>query len=289
MISIFIGSALTYPQIDPILVEIGPLVIRWYALAYIVGLVLGWYYAVHLINLPNPSGKSASYKARQKHVISREDIDDFVMWATLGVILGGRLGYVLFYNLPSYADDPMGIFRVWQGGMSFHGGLIGVSLAMIIFTWRRKIPLFQFTDIVAAAAPVGLFLGRIANFINGELYGQVSDAPWAMVFPGAGPLPRHPSQLYEAVLEGLILFIILWFLIHKPHVRQKHGLVTGMFLTGYAVARLIVERFRLPDEQLGYLFDLVTMGQVLSLPMLALGLYLIFRKGPSEGPGSKAS
>jgi phosphatidylglycerol:prolipoprotein diacylglycerol transferase len=271
MLQTMLAALLTYPHIDPVLVAFGPLVIRWYALAYISGLLLGWFYMVHLAGLkkaPLPKGKS----------ISRSDIDDFIMWATLGIILGGRLGYVLFYNAPLYMSDPSAIIKVWQGGMSFHGGLLGVALAIVLFARQRKIPLMVFADLVACAAPIGLFFGRLANFVNGELWGRVADVPWAMIFPDGGPLPRHPSELYEAGLEGLTLFTLLWLLATKTGARAKPGLLTGVFLAGYASARMFVEQFREPDEQLGFLFGHVTMGQLLSLPMFLIGAALIARQ-----------
>jgi phosphatidylglycerol:prolipoprotein diacylglycerol transferase len=263
MLLSLIGSLLVYPRIDPVLVELGPFVIRWYALAYISGLILGWYYIIHLLN-------------RREMPITRNDIDDFIMWATLGIILGGRIGYVLFYNWPYYMAQPKAIFEVWHGGMSFHGGFIGVMLAILIFTRRRKIPLLVFSDLVACATPIGLGLGRIANFINGELWGRTTDVPWAMIFPTGGPLPRHPSELYEAGLEGLALFALLWFLAHKTKAAEKPGLLAGVFIVGYSAARMFVEMFREPDEQLGFLFGHVTMGQLFSLPVMALGAALIW-------------
>lgn len=274
MLQSLVGALLTYPQIDPILVKLGPLAIRWYGLAYIFGLVLGWYYILHLI------------KARAS-VVTRRDVDDFIMWATIGMILGGRAGFVLFYDAPRYMARPNEILHVWEGGMSFHGGLIGVTLAMILFARSRKIPLFHFTDLVACAAPLGLFLGRLANFINGELWGRTTDVPWAMIFPYAGLTPRHPSQLYEAGLEGVALFALLWILFHKTAAREKPGLLTGVFLVGYSLARMIVELFREPDEQLGFLFGQLTMGQLLSAPMFLLGLYLILRPVQTDAARSK--
>ena len=240
--------------------------IRWYALSYIVGLLLAWQYCMRLANRP-------------PNRVTPAQIDDFLLWATLGVIVGARLGIVLFYQPGYYLANPAEILKVWKGGMSFHGGLAGVSIAMIVFARRYKIPLLSLTDIIGSAAPIGLFLGRLANFINGELWGRVTDVPWAMIFPKApGGLPRHPSQLYEATLEGLVLFSVLAFLVLGPwKVLRRPGLATGVFLTGYALGRSFVETMREPDSYIGLLSFGTTWGQWLSLPMLLGGLYLIWR------------
>jgi phosphatidylglycerol---prolipoprotein diacylglyceryl transferase len=258
---------IAFPNIDPVAFEIGPLQIRWYALAYIAGLVLGWRYALYLAT-------------RSPHRIKRQDVDDFLSWATLGVVLGGRLGYVLFYKPLYYLYHPLEIFAVWQGGMSFHGGALGVIVAIIWFCRRRGIPMFAFADLVCVATPIGLFFGRIANFINGELWGRVSDAPWAMVFPTGGPEPRHPSQLYQAGMEGLILFALLAWLFFGTRLRYRAGALSGVFLLGYGVARFIGEFFRQPDAHLGFLFLGTTMGQLLSLPLALAGIWLIARAQP---------
>jgi phosphatidylglycerol:prolipoprotein diacylglycerol transferase len=254
--------ALAFPAIDPIAVQIGPLAIRWYALAYIAGILLGWRYAIHLIKRP-PS------------FMKREQLDDFLVWTTLGIILGGRLGYVLFYKPGYYLYHPQEILYLWHGGMSFHGGMLGVVLAIVLFAWRRKVDILALGDVVCCATPIGLFFGRIANFINGELWGRVSDVAWAMTFPHAGPVPRHPSQLYEAALEGLVLFAVLSMLARRAEIRSQAGRLSGIFLVGYGVARIVAELFREPDAHLGYLLGGVTMGQLLSLPMIAAGLWLI--------------
>lgn len=256
--------ALPYPIIDPIIFQVGPLAIRWYSLAYIGGLLFAWRYMIHLA-------------AREPQVGRREDIDDFLVWATLGVVLGGRIGYTLFYNFDYYASNPLAALQIWKGGMSFHGGVLGVIVSGLIFVRRRNIPALRFADIVACATPVGLMLGRLANFINGELFGRVSDAPWAMVFPRGGPAPRHPSQLYEAALEGLLLFIVLYLLSRSQAIRNRPGVLTGVFLVGYGLARAFVELFRQPDAHLGTLAAGLTMGQWLSIPMMIGGLYLIIR------------
>lgn len=255
--------ALAFPSIDPIAIQIGPLAIRWYALAYLAGFILGWRYCMRL----------ARADARRP---DPKDLDDFLTWAVIGVILGGRLGYVLFYNLPYYAENPLQALAVWRGGMSFHGGLIGVVTAIALFARRRGFPVLALGDLVAAAAPIGLFFGRIANFVNGELYGRATDVAWGVVFPDGGPQPRHPSQLYEAVLEGLVLFVVLHLLVRRPETRNHPGVVTGTFFAGYGLSRIVVEFFREPDRQLGYLLGgYATMGQILSVPMVLLGLGLI--------------
>jgi phosphatidylglycerol:prolipoprotein diacylglycerol transferase len=257
--------AIAFPAIDPIAIEIGPFAIRWYALAYIVGIILGGRY---LIVLAGRSGAN----------VSREAIDDFVAWATMGVILGGRLGYVLFYKPGYYILQPQEIFYVWRGGMSFHGGMIGVLVAIYLFARRRKIPVLTLGDLVAAVTPIGLFFGRIANFINGELFGRQTDVAWAMIFPtDPDQNPRHPSQLYQAFLEGILLFAVLQiFARNREHWRHP-ARIGGIFLAGYSIARIVGEFFREPDAHLGYILGPITMGQLLSLPMLAAGLYLILR------------
>ena len=257
---------LPYPTIDPIILHIGPLAIRWYSLAYIIGLLFAWRYMLRLA-------------ARAPDVASQKDVDDFLVWATLGIVLGGRVGYALFYNLDYYLLNPMSVLHIWKGGMSFHGGFLGVIFAGLIFVKRRGISLLRFADIVACAAPVGIMLGRLANFINGELFGRVSDVPWAMVFPRGGSEPRHPSQLYEAVLEGLLLFIVLAVLSKTKFVGERPGALLGIFLLGYSIARVIVEMFRQPDSHIGTLAAGLTMGQWLSLPMFIVGIYLIVCSG----------
>ncbi|PTW53194.1 prolipoprotein diacylglyceryl transferase [Breoghania corrubedonensis] len=258
---------LPYPAIDPVLVELGPFAIRWYALAYIVGILLAWRYMTRLVH------NDRLWQATPRP--SAADIDDFVLWATFGIVLGGRLGYVLIYNLPYFMEHPAEIFHVWQGGMSFHGGFLGTVVAMVVFARLRKVPMLTLFDLAGTAAPIGLFFGRIANFINGELWGRVTDVPWAMVFPGAGPLPRHPSQLYEATLEGIVLFLVMRLLSHRFAMLQKPGFIAGAFAASYGIARLIGERFRMPDEQIGFLSFGTTMGMQLSLPMIVAGAALM--------------
>jgi phosphatidylglycerol:prolipoprotein diacylglycerol transferase len=258
--------SLAFPHIDPVLINIGPLPIRWYALAYIAGLLLGWTYARRLVQIKEFWG---SAKAP-----APVDVDDLLVYAAMGVIFGGRLGYVIFYNPAYYLAHPLEIFALWNGGMSFHGGLAGTILAIYILARRKGIPVLSLTDVCAAAVSVGIFLGRIANFIKPELWGRPSDVPWAMVFPGAGPLPRHPSQLYEAGLEGLVLFFALRLAIQFGALARP-GLLAGLFALGYALARIACEFFREPDPQLGFLIGGATMGMLLSLPLVAAGIILI--------------
>jgi phosphatidylglycerol---prolipoprotein diacylglyceryl transferase len=270
---------LLFPQFDPVLIQFGPLAIRWYALAYITSLVIGWRLVRRFVLLAPP-------------VATLLQVDDFLTWATLGVVLGGRLGYVLFYQPGVYFTHPAMIFAVWEGGMSFHGGMLGVAVAIVIFCRRNGIPLLGFADRIAVVAPLGLGLGRVANFINGELWGRPAPAwlPWAMEFPRAPDCPsfpticvaRHPSQLYEALMEGLILLTVMLVLSRRDRLRARFGLLTGVFLCGYAVARIIGEYFREPDAFLGFLAFGTTMGQILSVPMLIAGIWLIARARPVE-------
>jgi phosphatidylglycerol:prolipoprotein diacylglycerol transferase len=287
-----------FPAIDPIAVSFGPLAIRWYALAYIIGLIIGWRYCLMLADRP-------------PRLVSRRDIDDFLVWATLGVVLGGRIGFVLFYNLPYYVDHPLQMLELWHGGMSFHGGALGVTVAIILFARARKLSVFALSDIVIEAIPIGLFFGRIANFINGELWGRITDVGWAIIYPNGAVspdavppalrelcqsvtfadgspglnCPRHPSELYEAACEGILLFLLLLYAEHRG-ARRRPGVETGIFLVGYAIARASGELFRQPDVQLGFLFHIggfgVTMGQLLSIPVLIAGVLVILwaRRNP---------
>jgi phosphatidylglycerol:prolipoprotein diacylglycerol transferase len=257
---------LQFPNFDPVLVTIGPFAIRWYALAYIVGILLGWLYARALIRAESLWAGPAP--------LTTIDFDDFILWVTLGIILGGRTGYVLFYNPVHFAAHPAEIVQLWKGGMSFHGGFAGCVLAVVLFARWRRIPILSLGDLTCAVAPIGLLLGRLANFINGELWGRPTDVAWAMVFPGGGPLPRHPSQLYEAGLEGLLLLGVLWLAIRAGALRRP-GLVIGAFAVGYSVARIVCEFFREPDAQLGYLWGELTMGMLLSVPLLLTGVAFI--------------
>jgi phosphatidylglycerol:prolipoprotein diacylglycerol transferase len=255
-----------FPAFDPVLVHLGPFAIRWYALAYICGILLGWLYARALIRNTRLWGGSVP--------MTVIDFDDFILWVTLGIILGGRIGYVLFYNFEHFAAHPLEMVQLWNGGMSFHGGFTGCVVAVVLFARKRGIPILSLGDMTCAVAPIGLFLGRIANFINGELWGRPADVPWAMVFPGGGPLPRHPSQLYEATLEGLVLLAVLYLLIRAGALKWP-GLIIGSFAVVYAVARTVSEFFREPDAQLGFLWGGLTMGMLLSVPLCLAGVGFI--------------
>jgi len=257
---------LQFPNFDPVLIQLGPFAIRWYALAYIVGILVGWLYARAIIRAEKPWGGLAPMTAA--------DYDDFIVWVTLGIILGGRIGYVLFYNPSYFAAHPLESLELWKGGMSFHGGFTGCIAAVVLFAKSRGIPVLSLGDVTCAVGPIGLFLGRLANFVNGELWGRPADVPWAMVFPSGGPLPRHPSQLYEAALEGVLLFVVLGLLVRGGALKRP-GLVIGAFAIGYAFARSFAELFREPDAQLGFLWGGLTMGMLLSLPLLLFGIVLI--------------
>ena len=267
-------AVLPFPNIDPVIFSIGPLSVHWYGAGYVVGILFAWWYAKRLLSNPRlwPAGKAP---------FAPELIDDLVVWGALGVILGGRIGYILFYDLQRYLANPMDIIAFWQGGMSFHGGFIATMLAMILFARSRRIPVLSVFDVVAAGIPVALGLVRCTNFINSELWGRPADVPWAIVFPNGGPEPRHPSQLYEALLEGLVLFLVLRLMHHVLLKLGRPGFVAGVFAVGYALSRIFVEFFRVPDEQLGYLAGgWLTMGMVLSLPVLLLGVALMVMSKP---------
>lgn len=267
---------LTYPHIDPVALAIGPfslpvvgvitLAIRWYSLAYLGGVFLGWWLVKKLNNRLTPP------------TLTKEALDDIMVYAILGIVLGGRLGYVLFYKPGFYFSHPREIFMVWQGGMSFHGGLIGMITAMFIFSRRFKLSFLGVMDLLAIAAPIGICLGRMANFINGELYGRATDSPIGMIFPDSDGQPRYPSQLIEASLEGVVLFAFLLLVARFTRTLEKRGKLGGLFLLGYSIARSISELFREPDSFIGFLPGGITMGQVLSAPMLLIGLYLVFRR-----------
>jgi phosphatidylglycerol:prolipoprotein diacylglycerol transferase len=256
--------ALPFPAIDPVLIEIGPFAIRWYALAYIAGLVLGWQYVKRLVQRPGWQ-------------LTPADIDDLLVYVTLGVVIGGRLGYILFYRPGFYLTHPLEALAVWHGGMSFHGGVLGVVAAAVLFGHLRRRSPLEISDAICAAAPIGLLFGRIANFINGELFGRPSDVPWAIVFPHGGGVPRHPSQLYEAGLEGLLLFAVMTWFAWRPREPGSDGRLAGIFLIGYGLARSFAELFREPDAHLGFLLGGLTMGQLLSLPMIVIGALLVAR------------
>lgn len=273
-------AALPFPNIDPVIVQIGPLAIHWYGAAYIVGILFAWWYAGRLI-------RNEKLWANGVAPMKPADLDDFIIWAAIGVVLGGRVGYILFYDLARYIENPLDIFAVWQGGMSFHGGFAGTTLAMILFARSRGIRVWTMFDVVAAGVPVGLGLVRLTNFINSEIWGRPSDVPWAVVFPNGGPLARHPSQLYEAALEGLALFILLRILTHVFLKLKRPGFIAGAFVAGYGASRIFVEFFREPDAQLGYLFGgWLTMGMVLSVPMVLAGLWAMAIAKPASGPNS---
>jgi phosphatidylglycerol:prolipoprotein diacylglycerol transferase len=262
---------ITFPVFDPIAISIGPVAIRWYALAYIGGIVLGWIYARALIKNERLWGGPAP--------ISLVQLDDFILWVTVGIILGGRTGYVLFYNLPFFIQHPAEIFELWKGGMSFHGGFLGCVAAVILFCRANKLPILSLGDITTAVGPIGLFLGRLANFINSELWGRQTDPslPWAMVFPNdALQVPRHPSQLYEAGLEGILLFTVLAVMVRTGALKRP-GLILGSFIAIYGVARITGEFFREPDPQLRFLWGGLTMGMLLSIPMIIVGVIIIVR------------
>ena len=248
--------------LDPVLVSLGPIKIRWYSLAYLAGILLGWWYLLKLIDRPGAP-------------MARRHADDLVFYATLGVILGGRFGYVLFYRPDFYLKDPLQILRIWDGGMSFHGGVVGVTLGIIWLARKHKLDWLRIHDYVACCTPFGLFFGRLANFVNAELWGRPTDVPWAIVFPNGGDVPRHPSQLYEAGLEGLLLFAILWFLFWRTDARYQPGKLVGAFLIVYGLSRFLVELVRQPDVGLEHLPWGLTMGQTLTVPMILGGAWLI--------------
>lgn len=260
------ASVINFPNIDPVIFSLGPVAIRWYSMAYIGGVMFAWWYIRRETEKPGSP-------------LSAQHIDDFITWGMLAIIVGGRLGYVLFYNFSAYLHHPGRIIRVWDGGMSFHGGMIGVVLALIIFVNRNKLDLFRVGDLVTVVTPIGLLAGRLANFINGELWGRPTDVPWAMVFPADRlQVPRHPSQLYEAFGEGLILFIILHLLYHKTKLaKQAPGVIAGVFFAGYATTRFLVEFVREPDAHLGLMDIGLSRGQLLTFPMFIFAGWLIYR------------
>ncbi len=252
-----------FPNINPVAFSIGPFAVHWYGIAYVVGILGWWQYSLWL--------------TKKFPLVDRKTVDDYIIWAVLGVIVGGRLGYVLFYNPLKYLSNPIEILQVWKGGMAFHGGLLGVVIATAIYSYRRKLLFLNFSDLACCGVPLGLFLGRLANFVNGELYGRLTTSSWGVIFPHGGPFPRHASQLYEAFLEGLLLFAILAYgalLTRWPH---RRGLLTGIFLTGYALGRITAEFFREPDVFLGYFVGGLTMGQILSFPVFGFGFFLTIR------------
>lgn len=251
-----------FPNINPVIISIGPLAISWYSLSYVIGILIGLTLSKKIVTKFSIN-------------ISHKDLDDFVLWAIVGIIVGGRLCYVLLYDPVKYFTYPLDILKTYKGGMSFHGGIIGAAVAAYIFCKKNKIPFFIFTDILVIVAPIGLFLGRIANFINAELYGRVTSVAWSVIFPNSDFLPRHPSQIYEALLEGIALFLIMLFSVFCRNSLKIPSKTSAIFLIMYSIFRITVENFREPDFQIGFILDYITMGQILSLPMLLLGCYLL--------------
>lgn len=256
--------SLPFHTISPIAVTVGPLQITWYGLSYALSILLGWRYVVYLSN-------------KFGELLSKKIIDDFLTWIILGVLVGGRLGYVIFYTPHVIFEEPLSVLYTWKGGMSFHGGVVGVTLASLLYAFWKKISFLRLSDLCVCAIPIGLFLGRIANFINGELYGRVTTIPWGIIFPHGGPLPRHPSQLYEAFLEGACLFVILFCFSQQKKDFEYQGLLSGLFLFFYGLFRILVEILREPDRHIGYYWDCLTWGQILCVPMIILGGFLIVR------------
>ena len=259
-----------FPMIDPIALSVGPLAIRWYGISYVIGIILGLFWMKKIIRT-HPIF----------HPICPASIDSFLSLAMLGIVAGGRFGHVLFYTPSLLITDPIKILYIWEGGMSFHGGLAGLIIVTALHCRKNNIPFLMLSDLLACASPIGLFFGRIANFINGELYGRITDVPWAVIFPYGGPGARHPSQIYEALLEGLGLFALINFSSTRSHFKKQKGRLAGLFLIGYGFARITVEFFREPDIQLGYFCSFLTMGQLLSYPLVGVGAYLLLRKSPA--------
>ena len=259
--------AIMSPIINPVAIEIIGIKIHWYAIAYILGIYIGWFYISSLIKNKN----------HNKINISLDKVEDLILWIVMGIIIGGRLGYVMFYNIDYYSNYPLDAFKIWQGGMSFHGGLLGIVLSCAIYSHIKSFSLLTLTDLIAAAAPIGLFFGRIANFINGELYGNETSLLWGVIFPHTDMIPRHPTQLYEALLEGVILFLILKISINKYSSLEYPGLISSLFLIYYSIFRILIEFFRMPDNHIGYLIGPLTTGMLLSIPMLIAGTYLYIK------------
>ena len=262
-------------NLNPILIDLGLFQVKWYSMAYILGILIGWMYAKKIIE------KMKKNKSDFK-TIEKSHFDDLVNYLIVGIILGGRLGYVIFYNFEYYIQNLSEIFKIWQGGMSFHGGLLGVILAIFIFSENTKINFYKISDIIACVSPIGIFLGRVANFINGELYGKISTLPWAVIFPEGGNIARHPSQIYEAILEGIILFILINFLALKKHLIFKTGYISGLFLISYSALRIFSEVFREPDRHIGYFFNYFSMGSLLSILTLLAGFIIMFLNKKNE-------
>ncbi len=263
-------AALPFPNIDPVIFQLGPLQVHWYGIAYVIGILFAWWYSRKLVSNTRLWGTN-------KLKITPLDLDDFVTWAVIGIILGGRIGYVFFYDFEKFIQQPSHIFAVWNGGMSFHGGLLGTLVAMIVFARKRGFSAFSLFDIIAASAPIGIMCVRLTNFINAELYGKPTNLPWAFVFPNAGPQPRHASQLYEAMLEGLLMFILLAVLAYRFKKLKQPGFIAGAFILWYAISRILIEFVRVPDAHIGYLAgQWLTMGMILSLPLAIVGVWAIY-------------
>ena len=254
---------------DPVLIDLGFFQIRWYSVAYILGILVGWIYANNIIKLTSNN----KYDFKQ---VTTKQFDDLIIYLVAGIIIGGRLGYIIFYNFEYYIQNLSEIFKLWQGGMSFHGGLVGVIISIIIFSKKSDTNFFKFADIISCVAPIGILLGRMANFINGELYGKITTLPWSIIFPNAGNLPRHPSQIYEAMLEGIVLFLIINYLALKRKLLYKTGFISGSFLIYYSILRIFSESFREPDAHVGLIFDYFSMGTLLSIITFLIGLLIIF-------------
>ena len=251
---------LEFPNINPVALDLGVIKIRWYALSYIVGILLSWFLILKIIKI-------------KKIDLNSKEISDLISNCMIGIIIGGRLGYVIFYNPEYYSNNLVEIFKIWNGGMSFHGGFVGVVFAVIYSSKLFKIPILTFADLIAIVAPVGLFFGRLANFINGELFGRTTNHSFGIIFPNGGDVPRHPSQLYEAFFEGIVLFIILWVMMHLFNLLKKPGIITSLFIFLYGLFRFFIEFFREPDQHIGLLYFEFSMGQILSFPMILIGLY----------------
>jgi phosphatidylglycerol:prolipoprotein diacylglycerol transferase len=251
---------LEFPNINPVALDLGVIKIRWYALSYIIGILLSWFLILKIIKI-------------KKIDLNSKEISDLISNCMIGIIFGGRLGYVIFYNPEYYSNNLVEIFKIWNGGMSFHGGFVGVVFAVIYSSKLFKIPILTFADLIAIVAPVGLFFGRLANFINGELFGRTTNHSFGIIFPNGGDVPRHPSQLYEAFFEGIVLFIILWVMMHLFDLLKKPGIITSLFIFLYGLFRFFIEFFREPDQHIGLLYFEFSMGQILSFPMILIGLY----------------
>ena len=260
---------------NPVIVDLGLFQVRWYSLAYILGIIIGWMYAIKIIKLTTIN----KYNFEQ---IKKSEFDDLIIYLVIGIVLGGRIGYVLFYNFEYYSQNLFEIFKLWKGGMSFHGGLLGIIVSIIFFSKKTNINFFKFADIVSCVAPIGIFFGRIANFINGELYGKISTLPWAIIFPAGGSVPRHPSQIYEAFLEGIILFVLINYFALKKQLLFKTSYISGLFLVSYSILRILSEIFREPDIHLGLFYNYFSLGTLLSMATLVAGLAIIVSAKKNE-------